>query len=303
MISTQPSKERAHLRRPAGKLPQQSQEVDSFLLHGEDGFGGLVINTPDGIFDIEPRPSAIWGQARVEGKPDSVSAQMAGTSTTSGIVLVHALDSQPATANQNERIWKFPESIRLPVKWNGRVPQVKSSDLAGDGDAIFLRPDGQFAHLEASIVSFRGKFYVTCQTLFVGYVRKFGERLFVTASRPEYNFPGADYLKMTPVSQAVVDRAVELGYVCTGTPNVPEWSPAPCPTPSSDDLVGSVAFWNMAAYYGGIVNAEGKMRHFGLRNTDHDGKFPYFAPGDAVFFRDSDPDSHWVDAQSVRLAS
>lgn len=201
-----------------------------------------------------------------------------------------------------ERLTEAGYVLDVPVRWmDGSIPHTREK-YKDNVDITLLEQDGYFTDVQAGLVTRHGRFFVTLQQVYQGWVtRTRGSRVGevawgFTPADPIHAFTGARYeaiwAKMAEELMGVAREAGASSRLSRVEPA--EWAP-PDVGPRTGWKAGVMRFYNLITGTGQVEEVSGGgeqfVHHSAILNSD--GKpmrpFPALAPMTGVHFRLRDP--------------
>ena len=285
-----------------------SQGVE--LRHYLPGFGKVAITVGDG-WDMKGRAAQVGPTTYIRviasesRRSGAIDVAFTG-GLEKGCSLLFREGSEIVNMEQRD---SFP-MFRVPIGWRVDMPHTRTKD-ADNRDLVFVRPSGQFIHLQVSVLTRSGRFFLVIQTIYHGQVASTSSqkaaRLDITGIEyagnvvvgvplsPTFAWPGANYAKNFPTAEAVLRFAAEKG----ASMKLSEVRPAVWavdPFNRMEQLKekgwkqGVVLWFNQAIGFGFVLCDDGKpaFAHFSTivgvdgRPIVESGELPILVPGDEV---------------------
>jgi hypothetical protein len=185
-------------------------------------------------------------------------------------------------------------TLNVPVKWAGGVPQTRHPGK-DNLDVIFFDSELRFSDIQVGLVTRKGRFFLTAQKVFEGWVREEieGSMCFIP-SRPEFAYPGMNYKGiwkemgevLSVIARVTSDFIKELGDTPFLTPEPAKWIPAQIPEQQKWQR-GTVLFFNAITGTGMILGEDEKLYfvHFSSIIEEEGALVKMLPPMGGVYFR------------------
>ena len=191
-------------------------------------------------------------------------------------------------------------ALTVPVEWRDGIPHTRRRGQ-DNADFILMEEGGHFVNLQVGIVTRAGRFSLTCQEIWRGWLLEDGS---FVPSAWKYNYPGSDYAGMwAGTAQTIQDMVQELGLFLysRGEVQVPDWDPTFPPNQESWKS-GVVLYFNAVTGTGLVRGEDGEdyFIHFS-RILGSEG-LPVLAMGQGVHFRvgKKGPDQSHAPVRSIK---
>lgn len=235
-----------------------------------------------------------WAEIIGLGRPSSVRLAITATPKDGTTALA-------VNYGRAERLTGAGYVLDVPVRWTDGVPHTREK-YKDNVDIILLEEDGYFTDVQCGLVTRGGRFFVTIQQVYQGWVtRTRGGRVgevawgFISAD-PIHAYPGVRYEAIwTKMAEQLLGAAQEVGASRKLSRVRPaEWV-VPDIGPRAGWRAGVVRFFNLITGTGQVEEAMGGGTHFvhhsAILNSDGTPMrpFPSLAPMTGVHFRLRDP--------------
>ena len=225
----------------------------------------------------------------VKGRP--VNIQIHIQANGKGIAPLVIFGGKPHESNSTS----IGFTLNVPVNWMDRVPQTRYPGQ-DNLDVIFFDSDLGFSDIQVGLVTRKGRFFLTAQRIFEGWVREGSEEgISFIPSRPEFAYPGSNYKgtwqEMGEVLSAIVritsDVIKVLGAPPLLAPEPAKWIPAQMPEEQRWQR-GTVLFFNAITGTGMILGEDEKLHfvHFSKIIEERENPVKMLTPMGGVYFRE-----------------
>jgi len=185
-------------------------------------------------------------------------------------------------------------TLDVPVYWMGGFPRTRHPGR-DNLDVIFFDPELRFSDIQVGLISRKGRFFLTAQRIFEGWVREESkEGMRFIPSRPEFAYPGMNYQGiwkemgevLSVIARITSDIIKALGTPPLLAPEPAKWIPAQMPGQQKWQR-GKVLFFNAVTGTGMILGEDEKQYFVHFSKIIKEGEDPVkmLAPMDGVYFR------------------
>ena len=154
-------------------------------------------------------------------------------------------------------------TLPVQVQWVDGVPRTRCPGK-DNCDVILVDSNLRFTDVQVGLISRRGRFFLTGQKIFEGWIRDTGERIEFIPSAPEFAYPGMDYRQtwtnMGEILGIMGSLVSDLGRTSLDIPEPAAWKPFSGPAPTNWQ-VGTVLYFNAISGTGMILD-EDQTRYF-----------------------------------------
>lgn len=224
-------------------------------------------------------------ELEVLGQPDVITVKVATSDSDIPPLIIYGGQTFESTAKM---------SIKVPVTWIDGKPKTRNPGF-DNLDVIFIDEEMKIKDVQVGIITRRGKFILTAQVVYNGWVRGNEEMCFIP-SRPEFAYPGMNYREtwknmgeiVSAMGRMTTDIAKDLG-VPLEEHEPAEWIPASIPEIKNWKR-GTVAYFNGITGTGMIIGEDGAKVFVHFKNIiTEKGVTGVLLPMTGVYYRPNVP--------------
>lgn len=180
--------------------------------------------------------------------------------------------------------------LNVPIEWMDGRPRTRFPGR-DNLDVIFIDDNLYIKDVQIGLVTRKGKFFVTAQVVFRGWIEEEQEMCFIP-SQSEFAYPGMNYRDiwknmgeiLSVMGRIVTEVTVSLSGAPLEKRNPAKWTSALLPEKKSW-MRGTVLFFNAVTGTGQILGENGERHfvHFSRVLTDQ--PVPLLEAGEGVYLR------------------